>query len=166
MDLLTEILTLVLHNPTPNALQDASTFIRLLCVNQQLSRQLLSAAQGRLTLSWPSSALQDRDQYSMIAWFQRHVLHHQTLKQLDLLADLSAVELQDYEEHGVGYMMLQPANRNGAFCDRVACVLGAAAVFGGLQLPALQGWCSRGEPCLLRTASSRTATDDPLLVWT
>lgn len=151
MDLPCQILMLVLHNPTPNALQDASTFCRLLCVNQQLSQHLLSAAQGRLTLCWPSSVLQHRDQYSMIAWLQRHVLQHQTLKQLDLLADLSAVELQDYEEHGVGYMMLQPAERSAAFCDRAACVLGAAAMFVGLQLPAVQAWSSRGEP---RTAAA------------
>jgi hypothetical protein len=147
MDLLTEILKLVLQNPAPNALQDACTFSRLLCVNQQLSQALLPAAKGRLLLSWTSRDLRRLDHTSMISWLQRHVLQHQTLQQLDLLPDALALELLEYEEHSDGYLQLQDGDafRTPAFCDRVACVLGAAAVVGGLQLPTVKGWASQGE---------------------
>lgn len=141
VDAVSDVLTLVLHNQQHNALQDAETFSRLLCANKQLRSAMLGAAAARLTLSWPTAALAEHKHRSMALWLQQH-LQLQTIKQLQLLQDLSQAPMHDFD---AGAMQLDKCKQ--AFCSRVAGVLGSAAAFLGpqQQLPKISRWSGHGE---------------------
>jgi hypothetical protein len=144
LDVITDILTLALHNQQHNALQDADTFSRLLCVNKQLRSAMLGAAAYRLTLSWPSAALAEHKHRSMALWLQQH-LQLQTIKQVHLLQDLSQTPMDDFDAMVAAAMQLDKHKQ--AFCSRVAGVLGSAAALLDAQkaLPRVSKWFGHGE---------------------
>lgn len=144
LDAVSEVLKLVLHCQSHNALQEAETFSRMLCVNKQLRSTMLVAALGRITVSWPSNAVTEHKYRGMLLWLQQHV-HLQTLKQLDLLPDVLDSALHDYD--AVVMRVVDAPQRCKSFSTRAACLLGDAAAFGRLQhrLPQITAWFVHGK---------------------
>jgi hypothetical protein len=144
MDVIISILTLVLHNEQHNALQGADTFSTLLCVNKQLRSAMLGVAAGRLTLNWPTAALAEHKYRSMALWLQQH-LRFETIKQFQLLQDLSETPMHDFDAMVAAAMQLDKHKQ--AFCSRVAGVLGSAAALLSAQqaLPRVSKWFGQGE---------------------
>ena len=94
MDFL-QVCTLLLQCPRRNAVQDAATFARLLCVSKQLQGPLLAAAQGCIRAEVPrccSSASTDR---SVVQWLCQHVrlgtIRHVEVEADDFHPDLYAL---------------------------------------------------------------------------
>lgn len=142
LERLSAILSLVLRNPQLNALHDASTFSRLLCVNKQLHTSLLNDAVSHLVVDWsrqaPPTAVSN-----MILWLQQH-MRLGTLKHVVLFQDALSVPLHEFNTIVKAAAAVSKARQ--AFVNRVACALGSAAAYLGTQpLPLVQGWYSCGK---------------------
>lgn len=147
LDTIADALTVVLQSDQSNALHDAATFSRLLCVSQQLKSRLLSAAAGRLTLKLPARGY-DEVTYgsSLVQWMMRHIFMG-NLKCVK--KDNPASDLQDYAtQANVATILAFDEPDYQLLLDRVAGALGTLAASPAAvstRLPVVEFWYGVGE---------------------